>query len=179
MVAQPLRSTIPSLPFDRLEHARHLPRVVSGPRHDLCAKEIRLPLVLATVLQKVGAEADLRPLGDHAACAAADDGAEDLPGHRANLKLLPLRRLRRAVAQDDVAQLVRHHAGHFTFGSRSLQHAAVQEHRTTGKRERIDVAQVDDVERVAERRLAELRGNLLDQPLSDVLDVVLGALIVQ
>ena len=42
---------------------------------------------------------------------AADDRAEHLAGDRANLELLALGRLRRAVAQHHVAHLVRHDAG--------------------------------------------------------------------
>ncbi len=124
-------------------------------------------------------EADLRSLRDHVAGSAADDRAEDLTGDRADLELLPLRRLRRAVPQHDVRELVRHHAGDFTFGSRRLDHSAIQEHRSAGQRKRVDVAQVDDVEGVAERRLAELTRYHRDEPLADILDELFRALVVE
>jgi len=145
----------------------------------ICAPNRCLPFVFATVLEEVGAETNLRPLSDHAARAATNDGTEDLAGDSADLELLTLRCLCRTVAQDDVTQLMSHDAGNLSLGSRRLQHAAVEKHGTTRKRERIDVTQIDDVEGIAECRLAEIRRDVLDQPLPDVLDVFLGALIVQ
>ena len=52
MAAQPLRAAATAFRLNRLEHARHVARVVAGPRHDLRAEEICLPLVFAAVLQK-------------------------------------------------------------------------------------------------------------------------------
>ena len=82
-----------------------------------------------------------------------------------------LGRLGRAVAQHDVAQLVRHHAGDFAFGLRRLDHAAVDVHRAARQRERVDLAHVDGLERVAELGMPQLGRNRLDQPPADVLDV--------
>ena len=55
----------------------------------------------------------------------------------------------------------------------------MQEHRAAGQRERVDLPQVDDVERVAERRLPESRGNRGDQARADPLDESVGRAIVQ
>ena len=103
MAAQPLGSAAAALLLDRLEHVGHLARVVAGARHDLRAQQVGLPLVLAAVLQEVGAEAELRALRDDAAGRAADDGAENLAGDGADLELLTLGGLRGAVAKRDVA----------------------------------------------------------------------------
>ena len=81
-----------------------------------------------------------------------------------------LARLRGAVAQRDVAQLVRHHAGDFAFGVRRFDHAAVDEHRSAGQRERVDLSHVDRLERVAELGMPEIRWNRRHQPPADVLD---------
>ena len=134
-----------------------LPRVVAGARHDLRAEQVGLALVLAAVLQEVGAEPELRSLRDDAAGGAADDRAEDLAGDRADLKLLRLGRLRGAVTQRDVRNLVRHDAGDFAFGLRRFDHAAMEEHRPAGQRKRVDLLLVDDVEGVAELGVPELR----------------------
>src|SRR5688500_14752204 len=115
MAAQPFRSAVPPLTLDRLEHARHLARVVSGAGHDLCAQQIGLALELATELEEVSAGGELRAFGDHRARAAAENGAEHLPGNRADLELLASRRLHRAVPQDHVRELVRHHAGNLAL----------------------------------------------------------------
>ena len=101
---------------------------------------------LATVFQEVRAEADLRALRDDLPLVPADDGAEDLAGERAELELLRLRRLQRAVAQDDVREFVRHHAGNLVVGARRLEHAAIEEHRAARQRKRVDLAQIYDVE---------------------------------
>ena len=169
MVAEPLRRGAPVLLLDRPEHVRHLPRVVSGARHDLRAEQVRLALVLAPVLQEVDAQADLRPLGDDAAGAAADDRPEHLTGDGADLKLLSLRRLRGSVTENHVAQLVRHDARHFCVGARRFNHPAMEKHRSAGKREGIDLFEIDDVEAVPERRLLQVVRNLVDQPLGQSL----------
>ena len=63
------------------------------------------------------------PCATRLAQPAADDRAEDRAGNRADFVLRRLARLRRAVAQHDVTQLVRHDAGDFTFGFCRLDHA--------------------------------------------------------
>ena len=178
MVAQPLRRRAAVLLLDRPEHVRHLARVVAGPRHDLRAEQVRLALVLAPVFHKVDAQADLRPLGDDTAGTAADDCPEHLPGDRADLKLLSLRRLHGSVAENHVAQLVRHDACHFGVGARRFDHPAVEKHRAAGEREGIDLFEIDDVEAVAERRLLQGIRNLIDQPAADLLHEVFRRLIV-
>ena len=146
----------------------------------ICAPEqIGLPLVLAAVLEEVGAEPELRSLRDDAAGRAADDRAENLAGYRADLEFLPLGRLRGAVTKRDVGDLVRHDAGHFALALRGLDHPAIEEHRTARQRERVDLLLVDDVERVAEPGMPELGRNGIDQALADALDVVVHALVVQ
>ena len=64
VIAQPLRSARPALLLDRLEHVRHVARIVAGARHDLRAFEVGLPFVLAAEAQERGAEAELRALRD-------------------------------------------------------------------------------------------------------------------
>ena len=103
---------------------------------------------------------------------AADDGAEHLAGNRADLELLALRRLRGAVPQRDVGDLVRHDAGDFAFRLGRLDHASIEEHRAARQREGVDVLLVHDVERIAELGVAELRRNRRDEPPTDVLDIV-------
>ena len=75
--------------------------------------------------------------------------------------------------------LVRHDARHFAFGLGRLEHAAVEEHRPARQRERVDLLEVDDLEAVAERRLAELGRNVVDQLLAEPLDEVFDPLVVQ
>ena len=99
---------------------------------------------------------NLRSLRDDRPLLPADNRSQDLAGDRADLEFLCLCGLQRPVAQDHVAQLVRHDAGHFIVGARRLQHAAVEEHRAARQREGVDLSQVDDVERVSERRLLEV-----------------------
>ena len=170
VAAHPLRAAAAALRLDRLEHVGHLARVVAGARHDLRAQEVGLPLVLAAVLQEVGAEAELRALRDHAAGGAADDRAENLTGNRADLELLALGRLRRAVPKRDVGDLVRHDAGHLGLGLGRLDHSAIEEHRPARQREGVDLLLVDHVERVAEPRVAELAVDRRGEPRADVLD---------
>jgi hypothetical protein len=55
----------------------------------------------------------------------------------------------------------------------------MEEHRPAGKRERVDLFQIDDVERIAELRLFQIVGNLGHEPLANVLDERVGGLIVE
>ena len=82
----------------------------------------------------------------------------DCSEHRRRLGLL-----RRAVTERDVAQLVRHDPGDFPFGVRLLDHAAIDEHRSAGKGEGVDLFHVDAGEGVAEFRMPELRRNVLGE----------------
>ena len=170
MVAQPLRRRAPVLLLDGPEHVRHLPRVVAGTRHDLRAEQVRLALVLAPVLQEVDTQADLRPLRDDAAGAAADNRPQHLTGDGADLKLLAFRRLHGAVPENHVTQFVRHDAGHFGVGTRRFNHPAVEKHRPAGEREGIDLFEIDHVEAVAERWLLQVLRNLIDQPPANFFD---------
>ena len=102
--------------------------------------------VLATVFQEVRPEADLRALRNDLPLVPADDGTDDLAGEGAELELLRLRRLQRAVAQDDVREFVRHHAGNLVVGARRLEHPPIEEHRAARQRKRVDLAQVYDIE---------------------------------
>src|SRR5216110_1894545 len=65
MIAEPLRTAGSALLFNRLEHVRHVARVVSGARHDLRSLDVGLPLVLAAESQESGPEAELGSLRDH------------------------------------------------------------------------------------------------------------------
>ena len=172
MIAQPLRSAGAALLLDRLEHVRHVARVVAGARHDLRALEVGLLLVLAAEPQERRAEPELRALERRRRRQrAADDGAEDGAGNLPDCVLRGLGRLGRAVPQRDVAELVRHDAGDLAFGLRRLDHAAIDEHRSAGQRERVDLADVDDLERVAEPRVLLDPAGSRDQPPPDVLHV--------
>ena len=83
------------------------------------------------------------------------------------------------MAQHDVAQFVRHHAGDFVVGSRRLDHAAIQEHRSAGQGERIDVALIHDVEGVSECRLLKTSRHRRHESRADPLDKGLRGPIVQ
>ena len=78
-----------------------------------------------------------------------------------------------------MTELVRHHAGDFAVGARGFDHSAVQEHRSARKRERVDLAQIDHVERVAECWLPQVIRDLGNEPVADVFDERIGALIVE
>ena len=69
-----------------------------------------------------------------------------------------------------MAQLVRHDACHFCVGARRFNHPAVEKHRSAGQREGIDLFEIDHVEAVPERRLPQVIGNLVDQPLANLFD---------
>src|SRR5438874_6720442 len=84
VIAQPLWSAGTALLFNRLEHVRHVTRVVPGARHDVGPFDVGLTLVLAAEPQECGAETELRALRDHLAPAAADDGAENRASHLTN-----------------------------------------------------------------------------------------------
>ena len=112
----------------------------------------------------------MRSLRDDAAGAAADNRPEHLTGDGADLKLLPLRRLRGSMPENHVAQLVRHDACHFCVGARRFNHPAMQEHRPAGQRESIDLFEIDHVEAVPERRLLQVIRNLGDQSLANLFD---------
>ena len=103
MAAQPLRPASASFALNRLEHAGHGSRIVTGTRHQLRAEEVRLPFVLAAVLQEVSTEAELGALRNDRAGSAADDGAENLSGDGADLKFLSFGRLRSSVARRSFA----------------------------------------------------------------------------
>ncbi len=129
--------------------------------------------------RKYGAEAELRALRDHLPGGAADNGANDGAGNLADLVFLRLGRLRRAVPQDDVAQLVRHDARDFTLRLRRGDHPAVDEHRAAREREGVDVARVHHLERIAELGVLEFLRNGLHEPAANALDVRLDLGIVE
>src|SRR3982751_2817299 len=88
--------------------------------------------------------------------AAADDRAEYLRRHRAGLVLLRLGRLRRAVPQGDVADLVRQRACELAFGLRRLDQPAIDIGKAARKREGVDIAHVNALVGVAELRVLKL-----------------------
>ena len=79
--------------------------------------------------------------------------------------------MRCAVTQSDVAQLVGHDAGHFAFGARGFNHAAIDVHWAAGQSEGVDVARIEDFEVVTKFRMLEFRRNRSHQTLPDFLDV--------
>lgn len=58
----------------------------------------------------------------------------------------------------DVVQLMRHDSGHLAFIASSDNHSAIQIHRPTGKRERVYVARIDNLEVVVKFRMLKLAG---------------------
>jgi hypothetical protein len=179
VAAHPLGAAAAAFLFDRLEHVGHLTRVVSRTGQNLRAEDVGLPLVLAAVLHQLETGAHLRAGRQHLAEAAAEDRAGNLADRRADRPLLARGRLGGAVTQRHVRNLVRHHAGHLGFRLRLLDHAAIEEHRSAGQGERVDLLLVHDVERVAEPAVAVLGRDRLHQPATHVLDVVVHALVVQ
>jgi hypothetical protein len=180
VTAHPLRlATAAALGFDGLEHVGHLPRVVAGPCQDLCAKKIRLSLVFPSEFQEVRAQSKLGSLGDEAACRAADHGAHDLSRERAELKALTLGRLRRAMAERDMGDLVPHDPGDFRFRIARFDHAPVEKHRSARQGEGVDLLLVDHVEGVPERRMRKLRRDCRDEFPTDAFDPLLCSSIVQ
>ena len=107
------------------------------------------------------------------------DRMDDRIRDRADLEFLTFGGLHGAVSEHDVAQLVSHDACHFGVGLGRLDHSAMQEHRAAWQRKRVDLFQVDDVERIAERRLLELARYFVDQTLADLLDEVIGRAVVE
>ena len=173
VVAQPLGPAAAlGLLLDRLEHPRQIVRVVAGPRHQLRAQEVGLLLVLAAVLEQQRAEAELAALLDRRSDAPADHRAGDRAGERAELRVLGLGRVGGAVPQQDVRQLVGHHAGHLALGRRRFDHAAIHEHRPARQGEGVDVLEVDGLERVLELGVVELGRGLRHELAPDAGQVV-------
>ena len=101
------------------------------------------------------------PPADHRAANCAGDLPELQP------RILRLRRVRRAVAQQDVRQLVRHHASDFAFRRRRVEHAPLNEHRPARERERVDLLQVHRRERVPIHRLVQFRRRRSHQSIAE------------
>ena len=89
------------------------------------------------------------------------------PSSVPNLVLGRLRGLSGAVPQRHVADFVRDDAGDLTFGTGRLDHAAIDVQRSARQRERVDLAHVDDPERVAETGLLQVLRDGLDHPPPD------------
>src|SRR6185503_3678348 len=115
----------------------------TGPGHDLRAQNVSFSLVFTTELQQVNRK---RRLGQLADAWSTENRSGDSGNAAKDAVLLRLTCLRRAVSQRNVTDLMGHHARHFTFTARRFDHAAVDVHWTTGKRERIDVSCVNDFE---------------------------------
>ena len=118
------------------------------------------------------------PCRDHLAPAAADDRAQHRAGNLSDLVLRRLARLRRAVAQQHVTELVRHHAGDLAVGVRRFDHPAVDEHRPAGQREGVDLLHVHHLERVLELRMPQFAGESSStsrRPMSSTNDVTLSS----
>ena len=126
-----------------------VPRVVARAGHDLRAEQVGLLLEIAAVSEEQGAKPEIRALGDGRSRAPSDHGTAQLPGELPELqpRILRLRRIRRSVAQQDVGQLVGHHANHLAFRGGRGEHAPLHEHRPARERERVDLLQVHRRER--------------------------------
>jgi hypothetical protein len=77
------------------------------------------------------------------------------------------------VSQRNVSDLVGHHTGHLAFCACRFNHAAIDVHWTTRKRERVDVSRVYDFKVVLKFRVLKLRRDGIHQPPTDVFNVVL------
>ena len=157
--------------LDRLEHPAQIERVVTRSRHDLRAEQVRLLFVLAAVFQKRRTEPELAALRDDLAPPATDDGSGNCAGDLTELKALRFGCVGGAVAQQHVAQLVRHHADDLALACSGLEHPAVDEHRAAGQRERVDVLQVHRRERVLEHGIVQLSWCDGDEPFSEPVEV--------
>jgi hypothetical protein len=179
MAAHPLRVAALGLLGDGLEHPRQRARVVTGARHDLGAKQVGLLFEVAAIAQEQRAETELRALRNHRARRAADDGAADGAGHLAELepRVLRFRHVRGAMPQQHVRQLVRHHADHFAFRRRRLEHAAVDEHRSAGQRESVDLFQIQRRERILVTLVIQLRRRRCNQAVAHRRQVLRDALV--
>jgi hypothetical protein len=111
--------------------------------------------------------------------SSANDRPQHLARDRAELKFLRLGCLQGSMPEHDVTQFVRHHARDLIVGPGRLQHASIEEHRTTRQCEGIDPTLVDYIERISERGLPEARRDRSDQPRANPLDQVLSRSIVQ
>ncbi len=170
MAAQPLRSAAAlGFALDRLEHPCERSRIVPGPRHDLRAQEVGLLLEIAAVLQQQRAETELTALSDGRAGGATDHGPTDDPRDLAELqpRVLCLRRIGRAVAEQHVRQLVRHDPDDLGLDRRGVEHPAVDEHRAARKGEGIDLLQVHGRERVLVDGLLQFRRCTLHQAIAE------------
>ena len=182
VAAQPLRATAAAarLPLDGLEHAGERAWVVTGTRHDLHAEQVGLLLEVATVPEEQRAEAELAGLPDRRSCRPADDraaqGTRDLT--ELEPRILRLRGVRRAVPQQHVRKLVGHHAGDLGLGRRSIEHPAVDEHRSARQGECVDLLQVDGSESVLVDRLLEVGRRGGDEPVAQGPQVARDALVI-
>src|SRR4029453_6031214 len=76
-----------------------------------------------------------------------------------------------AVAENDVTQFVSHDAGDLAFVLCGFDHSPVDVHRSTRKREGVDFADVDKLERVLELRMAQFRRDDIDEPTTNIPNV--------
>ena len=95
---------------------------------------------------------------------ATEDAAENAD---AGLGEVGLRRLMRAVAQRDVRDLVREHAGDFAFVARVVEHTAIDVNESARQRERVDVRLIHDAELILEVRTT----GVASEALSDLINV--------
>ncbi len=146
MTAEPFRAAAPALTLDNPKHIGKVSSVIPGVCHDLRPKRIGLSLEFATVLEQEDARHYLTRTRNHLPQATAYDGPGNLPKNRPDLVFLALTGLRRAMAQCDVAYLVRHHAGKLSFVLCRFDQSAIDVSKTARQRERVDVARVDYLE---------------------------------
>ena len=64
-----------------------------------------------------------------------------------------------------------HHAGHFTFGTRGFDHAAINVHWPTRQSESVDVTRIEHLEIITKLRMLEFRWNCSYQALPDTFNV--------
>ena len=182
MAAHPLRAAPTArlrLALDRLEHAGERPRIVAGPRHDLCAKQIRLSLEVAAVSQEQGAQSELAALCDCRSGCATDDRAAHDAGDLTQLqpRILRLGRVGCSMSKQHMGELVRHDTDDLAFGRRGVEHATVHEHRSTGERKRIDLFHVHRCKRILVDRFVELGRRDRDKAIAESREIADDALV--
>ncbi len=139
--------------------------------HDLRAFDVRLTFVFPAEPHEGSAQSELGSLRDNRSDIAADDRSEHLSGNCADLVFRGLARLGRAVSEDDVTQFVSHDAGDLAFVLCGFDHSPVDVHRSTRKREGVDFADVHKLECVLELRMAQFRGDDVDEPTTNIPNV--------
>ena len=154
--------------FDGAKHVGEIARVIAGVSHNARTQQISFSFIFAAEPQEWNS---YRCLGDLAKPRSSEDGSQNAGDTCTHSIFLSLCRLRGAMTQRHMAHLMRHHAGHLTFGARCLNHPAVHVHRSAGQSKSINVAGIEDLEIIVKFWMLKLRRNRRDQPLAYTFDI--------